>query len=1229
MPYLTPDAKNQLSRTIRALRGRLLTDLHNAAESTYRLSIAALDRAGLAEEQREKRRRLETWLDEQVRAEVAPLALSGTKLEKAKAEIRARSLHNALKLAAATLLNRLIVIRQMEALGLLRTKVVTGGWSSPAYREFRDFAPDLCKDDTEGYGFLLQLLYDELALDLPGLFGRVGLTELFPIPASTLRAVIEALDALDPDTWRDDTTLGWVYQYWNDPEREALDDKLNSGGKVAPHEIASKTQMFTERYMVEWLLHNSLGQQWLAICQQNGWTAEAVADGTLETLEKRRQDWREQRERGEVALDALMPIETEQEERWKYWVKQPPLTPLSRSGRGAGGEGELLSGGAFPHPLTPSPKGGEGGPEGLTSIRHLKLLDPACGSGHFLIIAFDLLFAFYQEEARHRGETWSDREIVESILAYNLHGLDLDPRAVQIAAAALYLKAKALCPQAELTVLNLVAANLNLAALPEDDPALVELRQAVTASTGIPEALTNQIVQGLKGADTWGTLLKVDDEVDRAIASYEWQQWKQGELFAAESPLTSPLAPLHGMERGTGDVEAQGEEQVSSSTSPSPLVERGPGGEVKAILIAKLERFLTLRTRGDDLGLRLRGEQLAAGVRFLRLVREGAYDLVIGNPPYQGTSKMKDAQYVAKHYPKAKADLYAAFLQRGLELAKPGGLSALLTMRNWMFISQYSAIREFLIDTYDLRALGDFDRGAFDEVPNEVLSVVASIFCKAEPTEVPSIATQPTPFDDLSYDRQRTNRKRAAVLAQVGRYEFQTQEFEVIKEKPLVYWWENNFLESYARTPKLYEEMETRVGLRTSDNTRFLRKPWEIRKSDLFLQKVAANSVKLRLSSISWVPYIKGAFGKAWFEPLDEIVTWEFNALEICVTLQAKYGAYPQSREFYFSGGVAFTSTGGNFAARLHRFRSAFDVKGQSVFPKDPNNVLCLMNSRIARDILSSLNPTISFQVGDADRLPLFPIESADEIFAQLDHAFTAHEAARETSVEFQHPGPSCWAYAQTWAQQAVDRPPGAPLPPWQPQYDPVPSTHWVSYAVGLALGRFGPHPLTPSPQGEGEQELSELPSPLGRGAGGEGEPLPRETHPHPLTPSPQGEGGQEHVPAPLSPGRGAGGESLPHGILYLSAYSGDHPNGDSLHHPACQSLHTAWADHGRAIAPGKTLRHWLRLNFFKDVHLGMYEQRPIYFPLSSEKKNFVALVSIHRWQDSTLTDLLADYLIP
>jgi hypothetical protein len=71
MTYLTTDAKAKLSSTIRSLRQRLLTDLHNAAESAYRLSIAAAAQAGLAEAQREKRQRLEGWLAEQVRADLA------------------------------------------------------------------------------------------------------------------------------------------------------------------------------------------------------------------------------------------------------------------------------------------------------------------------------------------------------------------------------------------------------------------------------------------------------------------------------------------------------------------------------------------------------------------------------------------------------------------------------------------------------------------------------------------------------------------------------------------------------------------------------------------------------------------------------------------------------------------------------------------------------------------------------------------------------------------------------------------------------------------------------------------------------------------------------------------------------------------------------------------------------------------------------------------------------
>ncbi|MEO1370069.1 MAG: DNA methyltransferase, partial [Acidobacteriota bacterium] len=386
------------------------------------------------------------------------------------ADAERRHLRAAVGLAAATWLHRLVVIKLLERQQAGRIQVVTGGWNSLGYRDFRDCAPALTHDETEGYAVLLGLLFEELALDLPGLFGEVDLVSLLPPSAPMLRRLVEALD--DPvldSAWADDTTLGWIYQYWNDPSREALDAKLNAGGKVAPHEIASKTQMFTERYMVEWLLQNSLGRIWLAICRRRGWTPLVESEGALDALEARRAEWRAKREAGEVALDALMPIENSLEDRWKYWVPQPLPDDEVRSAP--------------------------------ASIRDLKILDPACGSGHFLVIAFDLLYELYQEEAHHRGESFDHRAVVERILTDNLYGLDIDPRAVQIAAAALMLKAWMNCPGAQPSRLNLVASHLKLGSLADDDPAVVELCASLEEEAGIETHLTQKVLAALRGAD--------------------------------------------------------------------------------------------------------------------------------------------------------------------------------------------------------------------------------------------------------------------------------------------------------------------------------------------------------------------------------------------------------------------------------------------------------------------------------------------------------------------------------------------------------------------------------------------------------------------------------------------------------------------------------------------------------------------------------------------------------
>lgn len=1109
---LTPDAKKLLAETIRGtaqdpdkgIRARLLRAIHDEADRRYRLSVP-LQKAGLDEASGQRRKQLEEWIAEQGRA-----AKPKNKVEqKATAD---RLLAQAEKEAAATLVNRLVLLRHLEALGLSKPPVLTGGWNSKGYREYREFAPALCadvaSDSTEGYAGLLQLVFDERAVDLPGLFGDVGLTRLFPIPAAALREVVERLDAPDlVSAWTDDTTLGWVYQYWNDPDREVLDAKINGGGKIEPHEIASKTQMFTERYMVEWLLQNSLGLTWLAMCKRHGWTADA--ERVLPELDARRAAWRTRRESGEVALDALMPIEGELEEHWKYFVPQPiPDDAVAKA------------------------------PD---SVRAIKLLDPACGSGHFLVIAFDLLAAMYREEARHRGVIVSDAEIAESILENNLHGIDIDPRAVQLAAAGLYLKAKAFAKAAHPRSVNLVAPVLQLGKLPADDGAVVALVSELEREVGVPEALTRRLLAALSGVDYLGSLLRVDVAIEEAIGTAELQ-----------------IARTHGQGDLFGGFPVRHVTQTAA--------------QAKASVIGALERFLARRSRAQDLGLRLDGEQLAAGVRFVRLAKEGAYDVVVGNPPYQGLSKTAQFEYVAKTYPKGRADLYAAFLERGLQLVREGGVSGLLTMRGWMFLGQFAELRKELLRTFDLRLLGDVDRGAFEDVPDEVLSTVMSVFTRAAPGTL-AVGMQPTPPEDRARDGGRTARKRAAVLAQVGRHEFDPRGFDVIEGEPIVYWWTKDFLAKYAAAPKLGEIAPVRQGLITADNTRFVRRWWEARPS-----RIKASQGTIALSEIdAWVPYIKGAVGRAWFEPLTDIVLWRDNGLQIkTFERDGKISSRPQNEHSYFRRGVAFSPIGAVFSARLHRFTSIFDSMGSSVFPDDLNAVCALMNSTVGRRTLQSINPTIHFQVGDVNRLADFRIDGVDSIFAILEQSFTLTELGREGSFEFQRAGGSDWDSAQQWAQTVTDRPEGSPLPPYGPTYhEPLPEAH-VSFAIGVALGRFGA----------------------------------------------QGEGILDAAPA----------TALPAGTLFVSAVSADSADGadgqDSLAHPACAPLAEAWKPHGPTIATGTDLSTWLRKSFF-DFHKKLYENRPIYFPLSSAKKSFVAYVSIHRWQDDTLTLLLADHLVP
>ena len=684
----------------------------------------------------------------------------------------------------------------------------------------------------------------------------------------------------------------------------------------------------------------------------------------------------------------------------------------------------------------------------------------------------------------------------------------------------------------------MVLGNPGLQRYVAEDPTLERLRSSHISPLGLPSKVPfdEEFFSSLLGS-----LLKIDAAVNEALAD-------------CEELLTRP-------EQAQGDFFSEDwrDRRISIDVE-----------EAKSTLLSRLELFLHAHSHGDDLGLKLKGEQLAAGVRFARLAHEGAYDLVVANPPYQATSKMADSKYIEKRYPLGKADLYAAFLLRGLQLVRDGGVSAMLTMRNWMFIKQYAGAREWLLAQFDLRALGDFAIGAFDEVPNDVLSVVVSVFCRREPVEASGVAVQPSPPDDRSYDRGRTQRKRASTLCHVGRHEFDQSSLAKVEGSPFVYWWTVEDIRSYQSTVKLGEQSNVKKGITTGDNSRFLRSAWEVRTE---ISRIPQWDCPEQFVKHGWSRAILGGKGREWMDDSRTLIRWAYNGAEIALHPGGRYG---RGATEYYKRGVAISVTGNTFSARLHMAPSVITDSGVSVYPASPEKALLQMNRDRARRVLEALNPTISFKVNDVERLPLEPISGSSDIFSSLADAFADRARSAEWHGDFCKPGPSPWRYAQDWAQLAVDRSGGEPLPTYEPEYDPEPPTDHLSFAIGVGLGRFC--------------------------AGAEGI---------------------------LDPGKDDLSAALPTGICFLDGSLEKRASGDSLGHSATKLLHAKWIEHGPAVDPDTDLRSWLRLKFFGDVHKGMYENRPIYFPLSSERKTFVAYVSIHRWTEDTLRALLAEHLHP
>jgi len=291
---------------------------------------------------------------------------------------------------AYTWFNRFIALRFMEVNDYLPTGVrvlssVEEGKKEPdIIKEALNVDLDIDKEiiyklidanDTDDlYKYLLIKQCNELGKIMSMVFEEISdYTELL-LPDNLLAensVIRDLVDSIEEEDYKDQVEIiGWMYQYYISEKKDEVFADLKKNKKITKENIPAATQLFTPKWIVKYMVENSLGRLWL----------ESHPDEELQAQWKYYLEEAEQDTEVQKKLDEL---------------KNPNLNP-----------------------------------------EEIKMLDPACGSGHILVYAFDVLYDIYLKA------NYSERDIPQLILEKNLYGLDIDDRAGQLASFALIMKAR-------------------------------------------------------------------------------------------------------------------------------------------------------------------------------------------------------------------------------------------------------------------------------------------------------------------------------------------------------------------------------------------------------------------------------------------------------------------------------------------------------------------------------------------------------------------------------------------------------------------------------------------------------------------------------------------------------------------------------------------------------------------------------------------------------------------
>ncbi|EBH9217800.1 BREX-1 system adenine-specific DNA-methyltransferase PglX, partial [Salmonella enterica subsp. enterica serovar Ohio] len=501
--------------------------------------------------------------------------------------------------------------------------------------------------------FLFEAVDDEAELLLPDNLTRTD---------SILRGLV---DGIPEEDWQEVEVIGWLYQFYISEKKDAVIGKV-----VKSEDIPAATQLFTPNWIVQYLVQNSVGRQWL----------QTYPDSPLKG-------------------------------KMDYYIEPAEQTPEVQAQLAA---------------ITPA----------SIEPESIKVLDPACGSGHILIEAYNVLKNIYEE----RG--YRARDIPQLILENNIFGLDIDDRAAQLSGFALLMMAR-------------------------QDDRRIFTRDVRLNIVSLQESLHLDI------AKLWQQL----------NFHQQSQTGSMGDMFAENTALAHTDSAEYQLLMRTLKRFVNAKTLGSLIQVPQ---------EEEAELKAFLDALYRLEQEGDF-------QQKTAAKAFIPYIQQAwilaqRYDAVVANPPYMGSSYHIPSikSYIKENFKNNDKDLFSAFIINNLELSKTGANLGFMTPFVWMFLSSYETLRSRLIGKENITSLIQLEYSGFDGA-----TVPICTFTLQKGKVKDFISSYIRLADFRGAQNQGPKALEAIQDHNCGWfYNAKSDDFQKIPGTPIAYWVSNHFIES-------------------------------------------------------------------------------------------------------------------------------------------------------------------------------------------------------------------------------------------------------------------------------------------------------------------------------------------------------------------------------------------------------------------------------------------------